>query len=59
MKYITGLVQEVVGKIRYLVRFQYGLEKEMSSNRIAIVVVRSELEKEIEVREVEFIPEVL
>ena len=56
---MTGVVQEVFGKSRYLVRFQYGLEKEMSSNRIAIVVVRSELEKEIEVREVEFIPEVL
>ena len=42
-KEITGVVQEVVGKRSYLVRFQYGLEKEMLSNQITIVVVRSEL----------------
>ena len=55
---MTGVVQEVVGKGRYSVRFQDGLEKEMSSNKLTIVVVRSEVEEEIEVREVEIIPEV-
>ena len=33
---MTGVVQEVVGKRRYLVRFQDGLEKEMLSNRLTI-----------------------
>ena len=39
-------------------RFQYGLEKEMLSNHLTIVVVSSEVEEEIEVREVDMIPEV-
>ena len=39
-------------------RLQDGLEKEMLSNHLTIVVVRSEVEEEIEVREVEMIPEV-
>ena len=30
-KEMTGVVQEVVGKRRYLVRSQYGLEKEIAS----------------------------
>ena len=49
-KEMTGLVQEVVWKRRYLVRFQDGGEKEMLSNQLTIVVVRSEVEEEIEVR---------
>ena len=57
-KEITGVVQEVVGKRSYSVRFQDWLKKEMSSNQLTIVVVRSEVEEEIEVREVEIIPEV-
>ena len=57
-KEMTGVVQEVVGKMRYLVRFQDGLEKEMALNQITIVVVRSEVEEEIKVREVEISPEV-
>ena len=52
------MVQEVVGKRRYLVRFNYGLDKEMSSNQLTIMVVRSKVEDEIEVREVEMISEV-
>ena len=56
-KETTGVVQEVVGKRRYSVKFQDGLEKEMSSNQLTIVVVRSEVEEELEVREVEMIPE--
>ena len=42
-KEMTGVVQEIVGKRRYSVRFQYGLDKEMSPNQITIVVVRSEV----------------
>ena len=52
------MVQEVAGKRRYLVRFQDMLEKEMLSNQITIVVVRSEVEEEIEVRGVYMIPDV-
>ena len=47
MKEMTGVVQEVVGKRRYLGSFQDGSEKEMLSKQITIVVVRSEIEKEI------------
>ena len=46
-KDMNGVVQEVVRKRRYLVRFQDGLDKEMSSNQITIVVVRSKVEEEI------------
>ena len=38
--------------------FQDSLEKEIPSNQITIMVVRSEVEEEIEVSEVEMIPEV-
>ena len=57
-KDMTGVVQEVVGKRIYLVRLHDGLEKEMSSNQLTILVVRSEVEEEIEVGEVDMIPEV-
>ena len=57
-KDMTGVVQGVVGKRRYLVSFQDRLEKEMSSNQLTIVVVTSEVDGDIEVREVEIIPEV-
>ena len=52
------MVQEVAGKRRYLVRFQDMLEKDMLSNQLNIVVVRSEVEEEIEVRGVYTIPDV-
>ena len=55
---MTGAVKEIVGKRRHSVRFQDKLEKGMSLNQLTVVVVRSEVEKEIEVREVEIIPEV-
>ena len=61
---MTGVVHEVVGKRGYLVRFHYGLEKEIQLNQINILVVRSEVEEEIklrgvrEVRQLEMIPEV-
>ena len=51
-KEMTGVVQEVIGERSYLVRLQDGLEKEMSSNQLTIVVVRSEVDEDIEVREV-------
>ena len=57
-KDMNGVVQEVFGERRFLVRFQDGLEKEILSNRLTILAVRSELEEEIKVREVEMIPEV-
>ena len=47
MKNMTVVVQEVVGKRSYLVRFQYGLDKEMLTKQLTIVVVRSEVEDEI------------
>ena len=57
-KEMTGVVQEVVGNRRYSVRFQDSLEKYVSSNQITILVIKSEVEDYIEVREVEMIPEV-
>ena len=57
-KEMTVAVQEVVGKRRYLIRFQYWLDKDMPLNQLTIVVVRSEVEEEVEVREVEMVPEV-
>ena len=55
-KDITGVVQEVVGKRSYLVIFQDGLEKDILLNHLIILIIRSEVEKEIEVREVYMIP---
>ena len=57
-KEMTGVVQEVVDKRRYLMILQDGLEKDMPLNQLTIVFVRSEVEEEIDVREVEMIPEV-
>ena len=48
----------MVRKIKYSVRLQDGGEKEMYSNQLIIGVIRSEVEEEIEVREVDMIPEV-
>ena len=50
------LVQEVVGKRRYLVSFQDGLDKHMLLNQLTIVVVRDEVEEDINVSEVQMIP---
>ena len=57
-KDMTGVVQEVVGKRSYSVRFKYDLNKEISLDQINIVVIRSEVEEEIDVGEVEIIYEV-
>ena len=55
---MTGVVQEVVGKRGYSVRFHYRLKKDIFSYHMTIVVIRSELEEEIKVVEVEMITEV-
>ena len=53
---MTGLVQEVVSNRRYLIRIKGGLDTEMLLNHTTVVVVRSEVDKEINMREVEMIP---
>ena len=58
MKEMTGVVQEVVGRRRYLVMLHNGLEKDMLLNQIIVMVFRNEVEDEIEVRKVEIFPEV-
>ena len=44
-KEMTDVVQEFWGKRRYSVRFWDELEKDMSSNQLTIVFVRSEVEE--------------
>ena len=44
--------------VRYLLRFKDGLEKEMIQKQRTIVVARSEVEEDIEMREIDIIPEV-
>ena len=46
-KYMTDVVQDVVGKRGYLVRFQDGGEKEMSLTLLTIVDFMSEVEEDI------------
>ena len=55
---MTGAAQEMIGKIGYSVRFQDGGKKEILSNQLTIAIFKSELEEEIEVRELEVVPEV-
>ena len=38
-KELMGVVQGVSGKKRFLVRFQYGCENNLSSNQLTIVTV--------------------
>ena len=38
-KELTGVVQGVSGKRRFLVRFQDGCEKDMTSNKLTAVIV--------------------
>ena len=57
-KYMTGVVQGLLGNKRLLVSFQDGCEKNMSSNQLTIVIVEKILEeKEPEVYEIDEIPE--
>ena len=58
MRDLTGVVQGVLGKKRFLVRFQDGFENNLSSNQLNIVIVEKIPEdKEPEVSEVAEIPE--
>ena len=47
---MTVMVHEVGGKMRYLVMFQYGGEKDILLTLLNIVDVTSEVEEYIEVR---------
>ena len=52
-KELTGVVQGVFGRGRFLVRFQYGCENNLSSNQLTVVKVEKILEeKEPEVSEI-------
>ena len=37
-KYFTGVMQVILGKKRFLVRFQNGCENNLSSNQLTIVI---------------------
>ena len=57
-KDLTGLVQGVSGRRRFLVRFQNGCENNMSSNQLTVVIVdRIPVEEEPEVSTIPEIPE--
>ena len=57
-KELTGLLQGVSGRRRFLVRFQNGCENNLSSNQLtAVIVEKIQEEKEPEVSEIYEIPE--
>ena len=57
-KYLTGVVQGVLGKRSFLVIFQDGCENNLSSNQLTVTIVENILEeKEPEVSEISDIPE--
>ena len=57
-KELPGVVQGVSGRRRFLVRFQNGCEKNLSSNKLTVVIVEKiPEEKEPEVSEIVEIPE--
>ena len=41
MKYLTCLVQVLSVNMRFLVIFQYGCEKDMTSNQLAVVTIEN------------------
>ena len=58
IKYLTGVVQGVSDRRRFLVRFQNGCEKNLSSNQLTAVIVEKILvEEEPEVSTIPEIPE--
>ena len=58
MKELTGVVQGVSGRRRFLARFQNGCKNNLSSNQLTVVIVEKILEeKEPEVSEISEIPE--
>ena len=57
-KELTGVLQVVSGKKRFLVRYQYGCENNLSSNQLsAIIVEKIREEKESAVLGIPDIPE--
>ena len=56
-KELTGVVQGVLGRRRFLVRFQNGCEKNLSSNKLTVVTAHEILVEEAP--EVSTIPEIL
>ena len=55
---MTGVVQGISGRRRFLVSFQNGCEKNMSSNQLTVLIVEKiPEEKEPEVSEIAEIPE--
>ena len=57
-KALTGVVQGVSGRRRFLARFQNGFKNNLSSNQLTIVIVEKiSEEKEPEVSEISEIPE--
>ena len=57
-KELTGVVQSVLRRRIFLVRFQNGCENNLSSNQLTVVIVEKILEeKEPEVFEIAEIPE--
>ena len=57
-KELIGVVQGVSGRRRFLVRFQNVCEKNLSSNKLTVVIVKKiPEEKEPEVSEISEIPE--
>ena len=55
---MTGVVQGVSGRRRFLVRFQNGCEKNISLNQLTVVIVEKILvEEEPEVSTISEIPE--
>ena len=55
-KEFTGVIQGISGKKRFLVRFQYGCEKYLTSNQLAIVILQKSLVEEE--TKVHMIPEI-
>ena len=52
------MVQGVSGKKRFLVRFQYGYKKDMTSNQLTSVIVEKiPVEKELDVHTITDIPD--
>ena len=57
-KDLTGVVQGVLGRRRFLVRFQNGCKNNLSSNQLTVVIVEKiPVEEEPEVSTIPEIPE--
>ena len=57
-KELNGVVKGISGKMRFLVRFQYGCEKDLTSNQITIMVVEKiPVTEETELHMISVIPD--